>query len=1183
MVINAEDLSFHHWIVGLLSRVYHKIFGGESAYSESSLKNRIIVDLTSHGLKIESLEKATEILDFAITLDNAQGMSELAVATFNHLKQQINLIGDHYFSPEEMNSNEQIKYKKLLSKIEGDDVRKKLADFEQQIKSVEDTKTAKKEREIPLSRAMLLFKNFNTWLAPEGTIPLFSTLLESWIKYTEKEELQTCLELVKNIENGHVPDCLPKTAYFPLYILKNKTFSLTIMKVKDGVLYDVVSGQNIECSDFSLLMNWNNFCFKNRFLNTEVIPKEIQKLFNVDGKSQPMFISEASFHKPMKIFHQNNQLLRFEHKWSLLEKITAHPSWITTPHLLQWVKGSLVNLCKHLNKLDDKRDYAIKLQRLRNEIERSEDELSSRLLPYCVEHPKEELISLDAIGETQPKPKEISTSEHQIFEPPAIFQRVDPPKELPDFTKSNLSLDQQKEEAEKLQKWVYICQQLFDLGDFDQLERMSQQFLMALPNTTDSLSFFSSIRIGIEDFDDNAKVPQINTIVNNTHDFYLNLFEFKRFFMDFEEIQALPLWEQKTVNTYSFNGNLVNCWSIPFFRITYFALHCQIIKGRLSPEALKPILKGLALHARLSSIATTQDRHASSPVLTHQMSSVLQGLQNGAADLGDQGAEILELLKVFRAPYQIANRKSTKAYHSGPIFGCNDQIAACQFHELLAFTDMLCNLASMTQQWRGDYNTGQYFMQSQMEAEQAFREGITKLKKGQMMRIGYRHQGDDAGFHLRHAILFPFDSLYTGGFSFDQQFLQEHTGGLIIGFEHLSPPIQNPILRDFVQMGLVTTKNELARNSLGVHETAYRYEKKSAYEAVQDVRSFCPNPLIGENQTQASILNSVTEIPGISREVFQELQLMQTSSLSRADNTLHVFSKHPYLLNHLMYGQDFRTILSLNLFRDSALYREFENRPEQIQEHFHRFEQIIDYHLRKNNKKVLIFLFDVHLKMTNLLKKSGKEWAQKPLLTAAEKQQLYQTMLHTWLQTKTDLDPGLVARTILLQHVGSEKLLPPINLFELTTLFRNSSYYFKSPEEIRYHIHRMIAPQLESLSETITSENINQIFQRKNIKEDWKQENKYTWTSGPYTFHLDTQELKVANEITAPLPREISSLFHLRELFGSKAVCQTYTQKAVFMDRFQGWHVKLLEIYVSLLFCKQARFSFNLIEPKKEK
>lgn len=1170
-VINANDLSYHYWITAFFSKLYHMIFGGESAYSESALKNRIVRELSSRPVDPSRLEEAKAMIEFAVSLEETLDMKDLGVTAFEMMKGQIERAGREHFAPEEMGAEELQNWTELLqffgakstdpSHQEFGSARS--AELTRQVEAFRHKKEAERERAVPLSQAMVLFKNFNPLLSPDRSPPKFSTLLKAWINFTRRNEFRPCLAFIKSIESGESRRFLPPSEYFPLYLVKGNTYTLTIMKVEGSTLIDVVTGERLQCDNFQLLMRWNQHCYRNHTLERRDIPSEILELFQI-AKDGPTLMDATSFHKPMWVFHERVKTTKFEHKWSLLLAITKAPSWIENDHLRQWVKGALVNLRKHLPQLEDQKDYAVQIERLQHLLQDYEEKESLRPLPYCAE--VTQTFPLEAtIGDTRAEPRDVPTIDHEEMSLQESFPKVAVPDRVPDLT-TTPDEEGYKAEGKTLQSWVNVCQDLFDRGDFEQLERVSHQFLMQLPHPAQASPFFEELgRIS-------SRRHSRDGDKDSLADFSLDLFEFwDRFFISREKQREIPEEERASTDSYSPNGNLVNYWSIPFFRMTYFALHCQIIKGRLTPSALKPILKGLALHLRLSNIATTQDHHASSPVHTHGMRAVLQGLQNAAADLGEEGGEILELLKVFREAHSIADLhgevyKSDPSNYASPIYTCYDQIAACQFYELVAFTQMLCNWVSLTQQWKGLY-TGRDYAEKQQVAERAFQEGVEKLKKGQMMRLGYR-----GGYHSGHAHIIPFHGLFVGEFEFSQEVLQQNVGGTIVGFEHLSRPIANPTLRNLVQMGLITTRNALSRNALGVEAGGYRtvgfdrHQKGSAYEAVQDIESFYPNPLIGENQTQGSVQNEAHELPGLERKLLEELQLMQTSSLSRADNTIRTFAKHPYLLGHALYGKDLQTILSLNLFRDFALYREFENRPDEILGHFERFESIIEFHRERDNKEILVFLFDIRLKMVTLLKRSEAKWDPDVLRLLFHQQEVHETSLRVWMSEGSEVDRGLCARSLLLQALNLEVPLPPLELAKLATAFRNSSIYHDTPEEVIYHLNQMLRSQLPDISKAITEAGgPAAVIHRSGIKGKWAQCDEMTWECGILTYHVDTQELILANEVTAPLPHQLRNNLRLRQLI-HQGLDKPYLQKAVSLDGIQGWHVTLdggYELYYS--------------------
>ena len=569
-VINANDLSYHYWITAFFSKLYHMIFGGESAYSESALKNRIVRELSNRPVDPSRLEEAKAMIEFAVSLEETLEMKDLGVTAFEMMKGQIERAGREHFAPEEMGAEELQNWTELLqffgakstdpSHQEFGSARS--AELTRQVEAFRDKKEAERERAVPLSQAMVLFKNFNPLLSPDRSPPKFSTLLEAWINFTRKIEFRTCLDLVRGIESDVLPRFLPPSEFFPLYTINGHSYSLTIMKAEDGTLTDVVTGEKLQCDDFNLLMRWNRHCYRNHTLERREIPKEILALFKLDEQG-PALMDATSLHKPMRVFHERVKATKFEHKWSLLEAITKHPSWIENGHLRQWVKGALVNLRKHLPQLEDQKDYAVQMERMQYQLQDYEERESVRPLPYCAE--VTQTFPLEAtIGETRPEPREVPTIDRERMEPQESFPEVTVPDRMPALTTTP---DQKGYEAEgkTVQGWVNVCQDLFDRGDFEQLERVSHQFLMQLPHPALASPFFEGLgKIS------SRRRPRDNE-EDNLADFSLDLFEFwERFFMPWDKRNEIPEEERASTDSYSPNGNLVNYWSIPFFRMTYF-------------------------------------------------------------------------------------------------------------------------------------------------------------------------------------------------------------------------------------------------------------------------------------------------------------------------------------------------------------------------------------------------------------------------------------------------------------------------------------------------------------------------------------------------------------------------------------------------------------------------------------
>lgn len=75
--------------------------------------------------------------------------------------------------------------------------------------------------------------------------------------------------------------------------------------------------------------------------------------------------------------------------------------------------------------------------------------------------------------------------------------------------------------------------------------------------------------------------------------------------------------------------------------------------------------------------------------------------------------------------------------------------------------------------------------------------------------------------------------------------------------------------------------------------------------------------------------------------------------------------------------------------------------------------------------KMLVFLFDIRLKMVTLLKRSEAKWDPDVLRPLLEQQDVYEENLCAWMREESVIDPGLCARSLLLQALNLGNPLPP--------------------------------------------------------------------------------------------------------------------------------------------------------------
>jgi hypothetical protein len=1184
-----------------------------SAYQDRALKTRITADirhlqfseLQSHGARW--IELFTEL--------HNSGRQELARELFNELKGRASTIAEPIlFQSAEFSEVEM--WMRFLNQLATRFPECKSYAQEAQQRAhrhfvnAQDEKIRVAQMAIPQASvveaqaAMMLLRNYNPNLLPQAEQPKFSMLLRGWIEFTDSKHLLDCLEMQEHLENSRVREALAlleNNAYVPLFLpTKNGTYAQTIVKIESKsdktVFMDVRTNQTFEAdrlleSDWTSILYWNVVCLQSKQLFNSDIPHSLAKALEIpQSKKVTRIQPESDFHKPMRVFYANlsqesKNFLKVQHKMKALERMLENvPRWFENTSMRQWVKGSIANIQKSLQNNPKGKEIAAfqkRCETLIAKIETFESSDRQRRVPSYSNTAPDVKIRLSA-GEVQPVPSPLKTApQSEEFE----VSPIDLPKEMPSLIGEKLSREEYFKQGELLQQWVAIAQEAFEKQNFEGLENLCSTFLSSLPSPTAAAPFFDrlnryrggvyekDLQLGelfpIEYVEPESWLPaltdpnQIRAREEEQKAFY-KLFECSKFQARYNQQDRI------TFDKYYFNSNLINTWAIPLFRLGNFALHCQLMKQNLCPKALKGILKLLALQQRLCNIATTHDHHASSPVTLHGLGDVLELVRNYAADLGEHGGEILELIKQFRVPHHerdlIGKTFAPDRYNKvEPVFDCTDQVAACTAYELLSFLNILCNKSFLTSNPR-EPNDKNYRSES-YAALKSLEIGLSKLKRGEMIRVGHRWSSyNSSGYYI-----YPFN-LFFKPIHFTGDFFATHVGTALTSFAHLSAEIKNPKIRTFIQQALLSTNNQLARNSLGVDESySFRFssfQREEAFEQVEDVASFTPNTLLGENKTQLVIQREKEWLPGISTECFQELQLMQTSSLTRAENTLYTFTKYPDLLSSQEYGEDFRTVFSLNLFRDAAIYREFQHHPDRIMGHFQKIDFLIEHH--KAQPEIFLFLVDVRLKMLKQLTSTTEQnaWDDTLLSTLSLRQEELSTKVHDWwneLSTKklqwSSRQKGAICRTLLLQHIHHKSTFKTeeelLYLAKLAVTFFASDLIHETADYVQNEILDYLKPYHLMLSLTLDLQGgphqILQLVLREEEKTKWAQLDAFRWKSGAVTFDLRQFKLRPDHQVEALLPVAIRNHRKLLQLTPRFFLQRKILLEAVLINQVPGW------------------------------
>lgn len=1058
-------------------------------------------------------------------------------------------------------------------------------------------------RTIPecMLRAMVLFHNYNPELSSDKASPKMSFLFSYWHNYfygnqgvgSNAQFTLSCLEYLEHPERFTQERSfnfrnLKASFRYQLSKGSNEPLLLPFSFIRDGAVYtslaevcqhqegfifkDVVHKDNIVAFEeksfdeqFAKLMERNYKCWTQDHVQDK------------DGDPQRLLPVVRSFHKPMRVFFANAQgenardRIKVDHKLAAIKEVlTAVPKWAEDSVLRQWVKGSLANLDKSLTKALQRAPKDIDLQnhlrfcrQILEKINSAEANSQLRIVPeYCDLNGNSTLDLTFDIAEPLPPP--LKLQETTPLASGKESYKIQFPEEMPSFEAT--TREEYFAQAKILQKWVTCAQKAFDSRDFDALKEISSQFLSSLQSPEQATQFFENLESSFR-----------NDVELNRQ--FLRLFQCSLF-------ESRDLTPPTSTSGYSFRINKpTDCWSLPLYRMNYFLIHTQVLDLKISPDHFVPMLKGLALQLRLADISTTAHHHSSSPVHTYHLPVVLQGLQSYAADMGEHGGEILEILKQLRKPHQINNERSSPSYDMEPVYGCNDQVAVHTAYELACFVDLLCNTITLSNDSQASKGQEKY-RQENNQALTSYHSQVDKLRKGERMHLGHSYQ---TGYNDYAFYVFPFEGVYHRDFNAtSNSFINENAGTAISSFKHLSLPIQNPKIRNFIQQGQVATRNRLAKTGLGCDMENIRFlQHPEAAEDVEDVRSFDPNTFLGENKTQKVIHQEKEWLPGVSTQCFQELQLMQTSSLSRAANTLSTFAIYPDLLAHLDYGQDFRTVFSLNLFRDASLYREFVHHPDRIYSHFQTIDKLMEYHRQENNYEAVLFLIDTRRKMLGLLQSTRKyqPWDKELIIVLQNDQDGCLKTIMTWW----DLIQNHKADTDLAEHkyTLSNLILDSMARIgekwssrdALTLLARLGVTYALNKKGTPHQVERI--NNYLALHQPLILKLVNEIGPGplltliiSNEDRVWTKVNEISWSLGNWIFNVETLQISFQGELKSKLPIDVRNNEFLNILDTKGVLSNEYTLSPVELNGQLAW---------SFEFIGRREFTYRVIHsPKKQ-
>lgn len=1171
-----------HWLVAKIVKFVCCLFN--HSFSDQNIKLRVAKDLES--LQFAHLKDGDGKLwlDF-IGAVQSSGNSRLADELFHEFKLQVSHIQE-VLSPSSMNQEDLDAWSQFLIQLgcNGNPECRSFASTALRC-ALNDFEEGQQHTPVKLedATAMLLLRNYNPALLKTGEAPRFSVLLDSWIKFTGRTEFSDCLLLQRELENPDVKlddtilrqpeDRSNPIWYVPFFRIKSNIYCQTILKitsnqgegfvVEDLRFKDSVPVASLNRANVSELFQWNHACLHHPRVRSSLYPQ----IFNLrkEGGLRETLSKENDFYKPLRVFYAHLEesakvRLKLDHSWQrFLEVVEGLPAnWLQDSSLRQWFKGGLFRLQKQLQSYADLEDHdsRIVLERrsyclqLTQRIDLFESELRHAIPAYSgISYSDTGKLETESTIEA-PIPKDVIVEDC----PPPVFKARDtimPLWQVPSLQK-DLTPDEYRAEAQLLTEWVNRAQELFDQRDFENLERICMHFLQQLPTPSEAKAFFDRLETEM-------------TRVEGQYDFYYGLFGCEQY------KKPLSRYTYSFDAGFSFRDNkFIDLWSLPFYRMNYFCLHTQLIKGRLVPQALKALLRGMALQEHLSSLSTTFHNHSSHPEAGDNMGRVVEALQSYACDLGEDSGEIFELIRLFRVSHTMKSRGKPcvlpprKYWDHKPVYNCNDQVAACLWCESLCILNILCHPNFLTSQ--PQQKIDEDYLRGHGGAPDAMARVKQELCDGKWLRLGYGWR--DTPSHRQRGVLVSINELYFRNMDYNEQPFQESIGFGSSGFAHLAARIVNPKIRSFIQEGLVTTRNRLAETSLGCGREFQKYQTKDAFRNVEDADSFFHNMLVGENKTSLVILREKEGLPGLTTKCFQDLQLMQTSSLSRAENTLLTFKKYPHLLAHRVYGQDLRIVFSLNLFRDAALYREFKNHPDKIERHFACISELIEYHSRKKNFSAWLFLIEIHRQMMQMLKNTrfAVDWDENLFVHLNKEHDIHlQKVFALWdaVQNTVDdsytlSDRGALCQALLMYHVSkktdfaSEDALK--DLAVLAVHFYHSG--FKGVSE--YHlslIEEFLAKYsnwFQDLSAACWQDILRSIAPGSD-KELWQRKDSHTWVFGTRKFQIDSFQVSFLNEVRGKLPREVREDAKLRVLDLEGALDHVQTLRAVSIAGFNGW------------------------------
>lgn len=347
----------------------------------------------------------------------------------------------------------------------------------------------------------------------------------------------------------------------------------------------------------------------------------------------------------------------------------------------------------------------------------------------------------------------------------------------------------------------------------------------------------------------------------------------------------------------------------------------------------------------------------------------------------------------------------------------------------------------------------------------------------------------------------------------------------------------------------------------------------------------------GLKQTQFQVSQEKFCFPHASIEASRDLQKMASGRDNRASNALYTFSKHPYLLLQNEFGEDYRHVLRLHIFRSDLLIRELEQNCETAENVLSNFDVLLQYCEKAGDFKVWTFLYKAHADLISSLSwhptlfdlrtKSHEDYTKKLLAWISQAEQDSSTLatsrssLHlAFLYSKAVIgfdqnDLIELGKSLIIAQTAIE------NLF-ISSPMEGQPLYDLSIQLKELLIHEIEKQGMESLNKILA-------YRLKGTDQKWEKVARGVYKTSHLYLDLNILQATLNSRMEGSLPREIREDDSFKSIFGDEILKGIFTFSYVSTPLGKAWHVPLKKGDTEYhLYLRNTYPNFSLLFRKKK-